>query len=190
MWNRFQLPDFFGFCSHSTWVLNPKNRGIPTLKMDGENNGSKPYEQMDDLRGFPIIFGNTLPMWLSFGIHSSWLLQHPVVRPVTCSLASFHMLGGLSPQSWTLQTIQDRIVTACRSQLEWKSVQAMDIPMWYNMQHLRCHIGCKVRNAFKRVSPWNLPGIWGAHRFFFADSITNSVQGGLSLRLLWCVSKL
>ncbi len=28
-------------------------------KMDGENNGSKPYEQMDDLGGFPPIFGNT-----------------------------------------------------------------------------------------------------------------------------------
>ena len=28
--------------------------------MDGENNGSKPYEQMDHfLEGFPIIFGNT-----------------------------------------------------------------------------------------------------------------------------------
>ena len=26
--------------------------------MDGENNGSKPYEQMDDLGGFTIIFGN------------------------------------------------------------------------------------------------------------------------------------
>ena len=26
--------------------------------MDGENNG-KPYEQMDDLGGKPIIFGNT-----------------------------------------------------------------------------------------------------------------------------------
>ena len=26
--------------------------------MDGENN-EKPYEQMDDLGGFPIIFGNT-----------------------------------------------------------------------------------------------------------------------------------
>ncbi len=26
--------------------------------MDGENNG-KPYEQMDDLGGFPMIFGNT-----------------------------------------------------------------------------------------------------------------------------------
>ena len=23
--------------------------------MDGENNGSKPYEQMDDLVGFPIF---------------------------------------------------------------------------------------------------------------------------------------
>ena len=26
--------------------------------MDGENNGKR-YEQMDDLEGFPIIFGNT-----------------------------------------------------------------------------------------------------------------------------------
>ena len=26
--------------------------------IDGENHG-KPYEQMDDLGGFPIIFGNT-----------------------------------------------------------------------------------------------------------------------------------
>ena len=26
--------------------------------MDGENHGSKPYEQMDDLGGFPHIFGN------------------------------------------------------------------------------------------------------------------------------------
>ena len=29
-----------------------KNRGTP--KMDGENNGSKPYEQMDDL-GVPLF---------------------------------------------------------------------------------------------------------------------------------------
>ena len=27
--------------------------------MDGENNGSKPYEQMDDLGGKPPIFGST-----------------------------------------------------------------------------------------------------------------------------------
>ena len=27
--------------------------------MDGENNGSKPYEQMVDLGGFPLIFGST-----------------------------------------------------------------------------------------------------------------------------------
>ncbi len=34
-----------------------KNRGTP--KMDGENNGSKPYEQMDDLGWFSHIFGLT-----------------------------------------------------------------------------------------------------------------------------------
>ena len=32
--------------------------GRKTPKMDGEKNG-KPYEQMDDLGGFPIIFGLT-----------------------------------------------------------------------------------------------------------------------------------
>ena len=36
------------------WAF-PKIRG-KTPKMDGENDG-KPYEQMDDLGGFPIIFG-------------------------------------------------------------------------------------------------------------------------------------
>ena len=30
-----------------------------SLKMDGENSGSKSYEQMDDLGGKPPIFGNT-----------------------------------------------------------------------------------------------------------------------------------
>ena len=32
-----------------------KNRGKPS-KMDGENSGSKPYEQMDDLGVFTPIF--------------------------------------------------------------------------------------------------------------------------------------
>ena len=39
----------------------PKNRGILHPKMDGENHG-KPYFLMDDLGGFPIIFGST-PTW-------------------------------------------------------------------------------------------------------------------------------
>ncbi len=36
----------------------PKIGGLTTPKMDGWFQG-KPYEQMDDLGGFPIIFGNT-----------------------------------------------------------------------------------------------------------------------------------
>ena len=36
--------------------------------MDGENNGSKPYEQMDDLGGFSPIFGNT-------HLESSWKMS-------------------------------------------------------------------------------------------------------------------
>ena len=35
------------------WVF-PNNRG-KTPKMDGENNGSKPYVLMDDLGGVPIF---------------------------------------------------------------------------------------------------------------------------------------
>ena len=51
---------FFGICAVATFTFHmgvSKNRG-ETPKMDGENNG-KPYEQMDDLGGFPIIFGNS-----------------------------------------------------------------------------------------------------------------------------------
>ena len=42
--------------------VNPKISGNFTPpKMDGENNGSKPYFLMDDLGGFTTpIFGNTL----------------------------------------------------------------------------------------------------------------------------------
>ena len=40
--------------------VEPKIGGGKTPKMDGENNGSKPYEQMDDLGGgfTPPIFRN------------------------------------------------------------------------------------------------------------------------------------
>ena len=39
-------------------ALHEPLKGGKTPKMDGENHG-KPYEQMDDLGGFPIIFGLT-----------------------------------------------------------------------------------------------------------------------------------
>ena len=54
-----------GFMSWSGEHLGvePKNRGIvKPPKMDGENNGSKPYEQMDDLGGFIPLFLET-PIW-------------------------------------------------------------------------------------------------------------------------------
>ena len=61
----------------------PKIGGFPP-KMDGENNGSKPYEQMDDLGGwggvFPPIFGST-PHTASFCPYFfeflSWTELHP-----------------------------------------------------------------------------------------------------------------
>ena len=43
---------------HTMYVGVSKNRG-KNPKMDGLFHG-KPYEQMDDLGGFPIIFGTTL----------------------------------------------------------------------------------------------------------------------------------
>ena len=43
--------------------------------MDGENNG-KPYEQMDDLGGFPMFFGST-PIFLQVGpTHNSRIFSH------------------------------------------------------------------------------------------------------------------
>ena len=39
--------------------------GVP--KMDGENNGSKPYEQMDDLGGFPIYLETPIYSMVVFG---------------------------------------------------------------------------------------------------------------------------
>ncbi len=35
--------------------VEPKIGGGPYPKMDGENNGSKPYEQMDDFLGVPLF---------------------------------------------------------------------------------------------------------------------------------------
>ena len=49
-----KCPAVLCFFSHNTSILDmgvSKNRGGKPPKMDGENNGSKPYEQMDDLRG-------------------------------------------------------------------------------------------------------------------------------------------
>ena len=43
----------------SSWGVEPKIGRILPPKMDGENKGSKPYEQMDDLGGFTPIFGST-----------------------------------------------------------------------------------------------------------------------------------
>ncbi len=43
----------------------PKNNGF-SPKMDGENNGSKPYEQMDDLGGF------TTPIFVKRPIFEFW----------------------------------------------------------------------------------------------------------------------
>ena len=44
--------EIWGLCIYIYMDVS-KNRG-KTPKMDGENNG-KPYEQMDDLGGFPIF---------------------------------------------------------------------------------------------------------------------------------------
>ena len=50
-----------GNFSHHRYVTITKHGGVSknrgkTPKMDGENNGSKPYEEMDDL-GVPVYLG-------------------------------------------------------------------------------------------------------------------------------------
>ena len=63
------------------WGVNPshmdvsKNRGKKT-KMDGENNGSRPYEQMDDLGVFPYFWFNT-HIYLSHPFTYFQLIQPP-----------------------------------------------------------------------------------------------------------------
>ena len=41
-----------------------KNRGLKPPKWMVYNNGSKPYEQMDDLGGFPIFLERPIYPWL------------------------------------------------------------------------------------------------------------------------------
>ena len=52
-----------------------KNRG-KTPKMDGENHGSKPYEQMDDL-GIPLFLETSIyPIYMLFlKFHEPWHLK-------------------------------------------------------------------------------------------------------------------
>ena len=45
--------------SYELYMDVSKNRGKKPPKWMVIYNGSKPYEQMDDLGGFPIVFGNT-----------------------------------------------------------------------------------------------------------------------------------
>ena len=48
-----------GFCLSLDGWKNPKNSGCVPPKMDGENNGSKPYFSMDDLGENPYFWFNT-----------------------------------------------------------------------------------------------------------------------------------
>ena len=59
-----------------------KNRGGKPPKMDGENNGSKPYEQMDDLGVFPPIFWSATQMTICFLFFRSKLSTLDVGRRV------------------------------------------------------------------------------------------------------------
>ena len=67
----------FGIFQETLWVF-PKIGGKPP-KMDGENHGSKPYEQMDDLggKGTPI-FGLT-PLWVR-SLEPRYVAQHTAPR--------------------------------------------------------------------------------------------------------------
>ena len=65
------------------WVF-PKTGVVKPPKMDGENKGSKPYEQMDDL-------GGKLPLFL---------VQHPCFSHAHCILVYLvYLLGCETPSS-------------------------------------------------------------------------------------------
>ncbi len=52
--------------------------------MDGENFMENPYEQMDDLGGFPIIFGNTqyvFPKIIGPVVVSNYTPEHERMSP-------------------------------------------------------------------------------------------------------------
>ena len=61
--------------------------------MDGENNGSKPYEQMDDLGGFSIIGGNpsTPPFQPQISTLST-LPFHPTLPIIKPNPSTTHMV--------------------------------------------------------------------------------------------------
>ncbi len=63
--------------------------------MDGENNG-KPYEQMDDLGGFPTpIFGNTQIKMNTGSVLLVWKMVCIMVRKVVNNC--FFWISGVSP---------------------------------------------------------------------------------------------
>ncbi len=62
-----------------------KNRVVLPPKMDGENNGSKPYEQMDDLFVFFRLF-------LGWHPHTDrWLASERITSDSLGNYASWHL---------------------------------------------------------------------------------------------------
>ena len=53
--------------------VNPKIGGLKTPKMDGENHGGKPYEQMDDL-----------------GWKTPYFWKHPYINVIQCHYRHHH----------------------------------------------------------------------------------------------------
>ena len=69
-------------------------------KMDGENHGSKPYEQMDDLGGFPIIF------W--FNTHIDTTLPETNIDPENGWLEDYFPFGKAYFQGRTVSSQEGR----------------------------------------------------------------------------------
>ena len=70
--------------------------------MDGENNG-KPYEQMDDLGGFPPIFGGP-PIYKAANVLSFALLQKTVFDYFLVLFTQVTMC--MSFRSWSLPSLK------------------------------------------------------------------------------------
>ena len=67
------------YYTHSTYGCWTKNRGGKSPKMDGENHGSKPYEQMDDL-GVPLFLGWHPYPFQKKTLLSRWFSKFPFQR--------------------------------------------------------------------------------------------------------------
>ena len=105
--------------------------GFFSPKMDGENNGT-PYEQMDDLGGFPIIFGKIPKKQVLFpSALLQFLISQLQLRPGR---------AGSRPQQWPAQAQVMKVLVH-----DWylNGIHGVLRLMAEILHHLGCRKPCK-----------------------------------------------